>query len=141
MPHGLDWCHEEKDIASATKLKIADVYKSHESLRSHMSDEGNLTWQSTWPQSALLLGRLIEEVVYGNQYDSSIKFGTKTKKEAEEIMGLSALSEALHEIDEQLTSEKEAAANSAAAVEDESGSEAGDGGSAHQQVLEGTMEA
>ena len=39
--------NEERDFPLALKAKFVEVYKSHASLRSHLSDESNLVWQST----------------------------------------------------------------------------------------------
>lgn len=109
LPAISHFLNEERDFPLPLKNKFVDVYKSHQSLRSHLSDESNLVWQSTWPQSALSMGRLIEEIAYGKQYDSSIKFGARFKKEPEEIFAMAAVSEAIGLIDGLLADEQDAA--------------------------------
>ena len=135
--------NEERDFPLALKAKFVEVYKSHASLRSHLSDESNLVWQSTWPQSALSMGRLIEEMVYGKQYDSSIKYGARYKKEPVDIFAMTAVSETLTVIDGMLTDEKgvtTAAAKEAAGAAAGSDEEPASTVSQPSIAVEGAME-
>jgi hypothetical protein len=104
---------QSKVFPATVKTKMMEVYNSHADFRAHVplpsaSGNADLSWQSSWPTSSMQMGRLLEEVAYGKEYDPTMKFAVKNKKSVEEVLEMAAFSEIITSIDECLEAENEA---------------------------------
>ena len=62
---------------------------------------------ASWPASLSNFCKLVEEASFGKDYDSSIRYGLRLKKDESEILGLDRFMEALEQIDDDIKAEKE----------------------------------
>ena len=65
--------------------KMSDVLASHEAYRSQCGYPGSKfdgAWKATWKDSAIKMFRMVEEAVYGNEYDQYMKRAIVFRKSA-----------------------------------------------------------
>ncbi len=65
----------------------------------------DLTWQSTWPKSAIMLLSLVEGIVYKTTFDCSLRTAVRAQKSCEECLEYQAFAEKVSDMEEQLESE------------------------------------
>ncbi len=95
------------------KRGIRNVLANHANWRSQLKPfEGkkettklDLTWQSTWPKSAIMLLNLIEGIVYKTTFDCSLRTAVRAQKSCEECLEYQAFAEKVSDMEEQLESE------------------------------------
>ena len=69
--------------------QMMEVYGNLDRYVKHLGPIGcmrdrDLSWQSSWPPSALQFSRLVEDIVYGKEYDATLRFGLRGRKTVEE---------------------------------------------------------
>ena len=91
-----------RELSKDCRDVIANIYKNHDTLRAQIphGQAANRSYQASWPPSATLTARLIEDVIYGDDYDVSLRYGLKLKKSCEELMELEKIAAAVEAIDE-----------------------------------------
>ena len=120
LEHLLTHVLGSKPFDPIVKKKMGEVYSCHETLRAHIgfpesnSGQLDLSWQASWDPSAMALGRLIENAVYEKEFDPTLKYALKTKKDLGDILDTEKFAAALTRIDELLQAELEAQASTTA---------------------------
>ena len=102
----------DKDFGNGSshiKEAFRDVYAGFQEYRSFVGfgESQDRSWQQTWPASATMAARLIEDVLYGKQHDATLKYLLRSKKTPDEILEAEKFNAILEDIDEQLSQEAE----------------------------------
>jgi hypothetical protein len=81
---------DDLQMPSDVKAKAPEVLASHKSYAQNMSPiEGaqpvQMTWRRTWSQSSILAIALIEDLVYGDENDPTLRTATKSTIDSKAI--------------------------------------------------------
>ena len=60
----------------------------------------DLTWQASWPASSTMVARLIGEIVYQVEHDSTIKAAQRNQKPPDELVLTGSIGERIEQIEE-----------------------------------------
>ena len=103
------WLDSNK-FDSLVKSKLREVFENHSSFRKHVkhSDPGtqDLSWQTSWPPSAMQAARFLEDAIYNKEFDATYKYALRSKRTPAEVMEMERFKEVLNQIDESLEAEK-----------------------------------
>ncbi len=104
----------------SVKIKIREVYADHEKYRLHCGygEDGkdpDLTWQSGWKLTATVFCRLVEEIVYAQEHNQTLKAGLKTRKTPQELLTVGSIAELMDTLQEVNNAQIQAAKDKAAA--------------------------
>ena len=100
----------EYDWEQSVVAKVRDMYSSHESYRKlfgYPSDKTIPGVMASWPTSLVNFCKVVEETAFGKEYDSSIRYGLRLRKDESEILQLDRYVEAFEQIDEDVKAEME----------------------------------
>ena len=107
---------DHKALRADTKDMMRQAFLNHESYRrfcGYPKDTNHdLSWQAGWPASSLQCCRLIEQMVFGVEYDKEIKTAVRGLKSIEETLEMQTITDFISQIDEDLEAEAEAAGSS-----------------------------
>ena len=91
------------------KSKIRDCLSSFETVRKdltpHNSGKVDLSWQATWPQSAMLTATFLEDMIYTTTFDGRYRDALKTHVEIADMLDYVSVSDRIREIREALAAE------------------------------------
>jgi hypothetical protein len=111
LRHLLDEWLNEVSLKPLVKAKLREVYQDHAHCRLFCGwpgdnlSEVDLTWQAGWPPSALQTARLIEDVVYGREYDVALKGAVRGSKMPAEAMDSQVIADMVSQIMDDMKAE------------------------------------
>ena len=95
------------------KAKIRDALSSFEAVRRDLTpyNDGkvDLSWQATWPQSAVLTATFLEDMIYTSTFDGRYRDAMKAVSEIKDMLDYPSVSERISEIREALAAETQPA--------------------------------
>lgn len=122
---------DKRAFASAAKEKIRAVFSNHATYRAHVGFPEQtmlqeLTWQNNWPPSTMQAFKLIEDLVFGREYDAVLRGALRRGKSASEVLEMERVCDLVSQIDEDLAAERQQAPAPAQPTEDSDNSEVDD---------------
>ncbi len=96
-------------VKNTMKQKLWDHSSYRQWLAPPQTDDAkedlDLTWTAGWPQSAVKYMELVEQVVYGIDFDATLKLAMRMNKSAEETLQYQTFADVLEQIKTEKTKE------------------------------------
>ena len=103
-----DWL-DGVNINPQCKSKIRECLSSFEAVRRDLTPHNwgkvDLSWQATWPQSAVLTATFLEDMIYTTTFDGRYRDVLKSHVEITDMLDYASVSERIREIREALAAE------------------------------------
>jgi len=107
-----DWL-DGMNLNPQCKAKIRDALSSFEAVRRDLTPYNagkiDLSWQATWPQSAVLTATFLEDMIYTNTFDGRYKDVIRSCCDIKDMLDYSSVAERIIEIREALAVETQPA--------------------------------